>query len=408
MIQRELYLKRLRPFYSSELIKVITGVRRCGKSTLLKQIARELADQGVAPDHILFINFEDYAYKDLANPDRFHAFVEQWFPSEGKSYLLFDEIQNVKDFELVVNSFRATRDVSIFLTGSNSKLLSGELSTHLGGRTVSFTMMPFTFKEFCTFKGQDASQDLLKEYITWGGFPLVCAAPTEEMKVSILSNLYDSIVLKDIIMRNRIASVHALERVVEYLVSSSSLTLSGTSVSKALRDVNQQVSAPTVYDYIAYCVQACVIAMVQRYDIRGKKVLAFEEKSYVIDLGLFHLKKNRVKDEFGMIVETLVHNELIARGFSVYLGKTNKSEVDFIASGTASSGPRQKKCYIQTAYRMDSPETIEREFASLHAIDDNYPKYVVSNDDWSLGEQDGIIHIPLLKFLMDESLVGWK
>lgn len=399
MLKRELYLKKIRPYYESELIKVITGVRRCGKSILLKQIKEELLEQGIEDSNIISMNFEDYKYRALKDPDLFYEYVEERLPAQGKTYLMFDEIQNVKDFELVINSFRATHQVSIFLTGSNSHLLSGELATHLGGRTISFRMLPFSFKEFYDFKGGGSKSELLAEYIRFGGFPIVCQAESPEMKDEILLNLYDSIVLRDIVTRNKIGFVHGMEKLLEYLTANSSLTLSGSSLAKALSDENLRVTQPTIYDYIEYIVKSCLMDKVERYDIRGKKVLAFEAKAYICDLGFFQIKKNRVMDEFSLLVETLVYNELISRGYRVYIGKTYKGEVDFIAL------KNDKKIYLQAAYHLDDEKTVEREFGAYACINDNYPKYVISYDDWSMKEINGIIHIPLVDFLLDETLI---
>ena len=303
MVKRELYLKEIRPFYESEMVKVITGIRRCGKSTLLRQIIDEVRDAQVPEERILYLNFEDYKFKAYCEPGAFYEYVESKLTRQEKYYLFFDEIQNVDEFELVVNSFRATHDVSIFITGSNSRLLSGELATHLSGRTVSFRILPFNFKEFCQFHEDRSDYDqLLAEYL--------------------LSNIYDSVVLKDIVMRNKVTSPQALERVLDYLVGNSSVTVSGNKISEAISDKHQKVSAPTVYDYIKYVEEACICDKIPRYDIRGKKQLAFEEKVYVCDLGFFYLKKNRVKDEYNYIVETICYNELITRGYKVYVGKT--------------------------------------------------------------------------------------
>ena len=397
MIKRELYLKRIRPFYHSELIKVITGVRRCGKSVLLKQIKEELIEGGVKEERIIYINFEDYQYRKFKDPDEFYAYIENIIRDE-KMYLMFDEIQNVDNFELVINSFRATHDVSIFLTGSNSKLLSGELATHLGGRTISFTMYPFTFKEFCEFKDKTPDYQLLDEYCTWGGFPLVCQAENDDMKETILMNLYDSIILKDIVQRNKIKSVNVLEKVIDYLVSTSGMILSAQNITKVLISEKQKVSEPTIYDYIRYILDAYIINKVERYDIRRKKVLAFEEKTYVCDLGIFHLKKNKVKDEFGSMMEILVYNELAARGYKIYIGKTYRGEIDFIVE------KNNKKSYIQVEYLLNNEETIEREFGAFNSISDHYPKYVISYDTIQLSERNGINHIPMMKFLLEDEL----
>lgn len=399
MVKREMYLKRIRPFYELEEIKVIMGVRRCGKSTLLRQIKEEIIDSGVDPARIIEISFENYKYRNLKNPDLFYEYIESRIIDNEKYYLLFDEIQNVNDFELVVNSFRATYNVSIFLTGSNSKLLSGELATHLGGRTVSFTIMPFTFKEYCEYLGvNEGSKELFINYIHWGGFPMVMDAKDEETKYLILSNLYDSIVLKDIIMRNKISNVHVLEKLIEYVIANSSCVISGKSVVASFSEDGVDVSVPTIYDYLRYMEESCVVRKVSRYDIRGKKVLSFEEKYYVCDLGLLSLKKNRIKDEYNLVIETVIYNELISRGYHVYIGKTYKGEVDFIAT------KNNKKIYIQATYLLSDEAVIDREFNAFKDINDNYPKYVISYDDWT-SDRDGIHHINIIDFLMGEDLV---
>lgn len=400
MIKREQYLERIRPFYDSEMVKVITGVRRCGKSTIMKQIIDELLIIGIETNHIIYINFEDYQYKKISTADMLYEYIEKKIKDVDKYYLLFDEIQNVNEFELVINSFRATHNVSIFITGSNSKLLSGELATHLSGRTVSFRVMPFNFKEFCEFKAQchveKSHQELLDEYMVWGGFPIVCKETNDNSREVLLSNIYDSVVLKDVIMRNKVASPVVLEKVLEYVVANSSTTISGNHIASMLSDESSTVSSPTVYDYLRYMTEACICDKVSRYDIRGKKVLAYEEKTYVCDLGFFHLKKNRVKDEYNYIVETLCYNELISRGYKVYIGKTYKGEVDFIAE------KGQEKFYIQAAYMLADEKVVEREFGAYKNISDNYPKYVISLDRVTMS-REGIVHKNLIDFLLEQN-----
>lgn len=397
MVKRELYLERIRPFYDSEMVKVLTGIRRCGKSTLMQQMIDEIRQRGIADDHIIYINFENYKYKKLSNPDALYEYIEDAIKDTAKYYLFIDEIQNVPEFELVVNSFRATHDISIFITGSNSKLLSGELATHLSGRTLSFRIMPFCFKEYVAFCEESGivkpTEQLLDDYMLWGGFPLVCKESEESSKEVILSNIYDSVVLKDVVMRNKISSVTALEKVLEYVVANSSLTISGNTIAAALKADDMNVSVPTVYDYLKYISDACICDKVSRYDIRGKKVLAFEEKTYVCDLGFFHLKKNRVKEEYSHIIETICYNELIARGYQVYVGKTYKGEVDFIAQKGS------EKFYLQAAYLLDNEDTADREFDAYKEIKDNYPKYVISTDRIPLS-RDGIIHMNLCEWLL--------
>lgn len=398
-MKRELYLRRIRPFYESEMVKVITGIRRCGKSTIMKQIIEELKENKIAEEHIIYINFEDYKHRKISNPDALYEYVEERLTDEVKYYLFIDEIQNVDEFELVINSFRSTHDISIFITGSNSKLLSGELATHLSGRTLSFRVMPFNFKEFCLYKKEMGSpksyEELLGEYMIWGGFPLVCKEEEESSKEVVLSNIYDSVVLKDIVMRNKIASPVALEKILEYVVANSSTTISGNAIATALSDEKQAVSTPTVYEYLRYVADACICDKVSRYDIRGKKILAYEEKTYVCDLGFFHIKKNRVKDEYSYIVETICYNELIARGYKVYIGKTYKGEVDFIAT------KGEEKFYVQAAYLLTDEKVVEREFGVYDNVNDNYPKYVISLDRVPLS-RNGIIHLNLIDFLLQE------
>lgn len=381
------------------MVKVITGIRRCGKSTIIKQIIQELKNGGIPEGRIVYINFEDYRHRELCDADLLYQYVEKKITEDGKYYLLFDEIQYVNQFELVVNSFRSTHNASIFITGSNSRLLSGELASHLSGRTLSFRIMPFTFSEYCIYQSElqrvKTKEELLDEYMKWGGFPLVCKETEENSKEIILSSIYDSVVLKDIIMRNKVASPVALEKVLDYVVANSSTTISGNAIALLLTDKNQSVSAPTVYDYLKYIEDACICDKVPRYDIRGKKMLSFEEKIYVCDLGFFHLKKNRVKDEYSYIVETVCYNELIARGYKVYIGKTHKGEVDFIAE------KGKRKIYIQAAYLLSDEQVIEREFGAYTGIGDHYPKYVITLDRTTL-MRDGIIHLNLIDFLIDD------
>lgn len=397
MVIRELYLERIRPFYDSEMVKVITGIRRCGKSTIMRQIVDELLEREITKSHIIYINFEDYKFRKISTADALYEYVEEQIQDEEKYYLFIDEIQNVDEFELVINSFRATHNISIFITGSNSKLLSGELATHLSGRTLSFRVMPFCFKEYYLYHKKNGTEktkeELLDEYMTWGGFPLVCKEEDATSKEVVLSNIFDSVVLKDIVMRNKVASPIAMERILEYVVANSSTTISGTGIANKLSEEIQKVTAPTVYDYLRYFTEACICDKVSRYDIRGKRVLSYEEKTYVCDLGFFHIKKNRVKDEYNYIVETICYNELIARGYQVYIGKTYKGEVDFIAT------KGEEKIYIQAAYLLSDEKVIEREFGAYDGIEDNYPKYVISMDRVPMS-RNGVIHMRLVDFLL--------
>ncbi len=402
MIIRERYLEKIRPFYDSEMIKVIMGVRRCGKSTLLRQIISEITEsKNLDDDQILYLNFEDFSYSNLLYAQSFYEYVEPLILSEKMMYLFFDEIQNVERFELVINSFRATHDnVSIFITGSNTKLLSGELATHLGGRTISFRMLPFSFAEYVLVdKSALSSDELLARYIRYGGFPLVCNEHSYESKSVQLRNLYDSIVYKDVIRKNRYHSAITVESILNYLIVNSSITLSPKKIVSELKKEGIEITIPTLYEYLNRFQESGLIQMIPRYDIRGKRMLSFQEKAYVCDLGLFSMLKNRIKDELSYITETIVFNELISRAFTVYIGKTYKGEVDFIAER-----PDGWRCYIQVAYLMVTEDTKNREFRAFYSIHDNHPKFVISQDPICI-DRDGIHHLRLIDFLMHPELL---
>ena len=410
MIPRTLYLERIRPFYDSSLIKVIVGVRRSGKSVLLRQIAEEISSAAPSGTKRIFIDFDDYRNRNLLDPDRLFQHIMESLSADlpSKAYLFFDEIQNVPGFEKIVNSINTTENVSIFLTGSNSQLLSGELATKLGGRTLSFRVLPFNFREYLMFEedrlhpgvttGHLDAGVLLERYLAWGGFPLVCEQTEDETRRVVLENLYSSIVLKDIVQRNRISSARTLENVLDYLIANSSSTISGNGIAATLTDSARKVSAPTVYDLLRAIEESYVVSKVDRYDIQGKRVLAFEAKEYVCDLGLFRIRKNRIKDEWSSIMETVVFNELLSRGMRVYIGKTHRGEIDFIAENDSG------RCFIQVAYLMPTEETREREFGAFRTITDGHPRYVISMDP-ICRNQDGVVHLRLLDFLMDESLL---
>lgn len=400
MIKREMYLKKIRPFYDSEMIKVLTGIRRCGKSTLLLQIIEELKNNGIKEENIIYINLEDFKNQSLYNSKNLYEYLNDKLSKDLKTYILIDEIQNVDKFELVINSFRAVENTSIFITGSNSKLLSGELATHLSGRTISFNILTFNFKEFCEFKNEDKIvnyDDLLIEYMKWGGFPLVNKSD-EMSKEVVLSNIFDTVVLKDIVYRNNLKSNIGLQKIIEYLIASTGKIISVKNISNTLKSKGLNISMNSVYDYIKYIIDANICDKVSRYDIRGKNVLAFEEKIYVKDLGLFKLKKNRISDESGAIVETIIYNELIARGYKVYIGKVVNGEIDFVAEKNSN------KLYIQACYMIIDSKVEKREFGAYSSVKDNYPKYVISMDKMT-SDLDGIRHLNLINFLLDEKLI---
>ena len=398
MIKRETYLKRIRGFYDKDLIKVITGIRRCGKSVLLMQIMDELKTQGIGKDQILYINFEDYDYSFIRTGMDLHDYVKSQITTDKKYYLFFDEIQTVPDFERVINSLKVKYNTSIFITGSNGKLLSGELATFLTGRYVSFRIMPFTFREMCELKQikpGDVTDELFYDYITWGGLPQRFQMEGEEQTKTFLRDVYDAIVLKDIVQRAGIKDIELFNRIIEYLVCNPSQTFSATAISDYFLSINRKVSRETIYNYLEHITSSLIMSKASRYDIRGKRILTKLDKYYLTDMGLGRIRNSGFKLEMGALLENVVYNELLVRGYEVYVGKTRNGEIDFVAvNGT-------DKEYYQVAYYLADQRVIDREFGLYRQVADNYPKYVLSMDKMDFS-RDGIIHQNILEFLGKE------
>ena len=404
MIIREKYLSKIRPFYDQDLIKVITGIRRCGKSVILTQIMEELKHNGIKKDNIIYINFEDKEYSFINNDEKLYQYVKKKLVNKKKYYLFFDEIQNVTNWEKTINSLKSTmkENVSIFITGSNSDLLSGELATHLAGRYVSFKIYPFTFKEVCEFYGildktVSELEDTFNDYMLWGGLPQRFTLDSEEQIKIYLSDIYNSIIVKDIITRFNIKDLDLFNRIVEYIVTTPSQTFSAESLSNYFLSENREVSKITLYNYLEYMSKAMLINKVDRYDIRGKRILNGKYKYYLTDLGLGQIMNTGKKQQVGAYLENIVYNELISRGYDVKVGNLDKSEIDFIATRF------EEKIYIQVAYVLADDEIINREFGAYENIKDNYPKYVISMDKFNFS-QNGIIHKNIIDFLLTDKL----
>ena len=393
MVKRELWLKKIRPFYENELIKVLIGIRRSGKSIILKQIQDELLTNGVDSEHIIFINFEDLAFSFIKNETDLHNYIKPQIIDDKKYYLFFDEIQNVQNFEKVLNSLRATQNVSIFITGSNANLLSGELATLLAGRYVTFKIMPFTFAECLQIQNisNPTDSDLMK-YLKFGGMPQRFSLSTESEIKTFLSDLYDSIVLKDIISRYKVKNVELLDKIINYLASTSSQIFSASSINNFFKNEGRECSKETLYNYLSYVVQSCVVNKAKRYDISGKKTLSTLEKYYLADTGFANL--HSLKFDIGAMLENVVYNELLARGYEIQVGVTSNSEIDFIATKDG------QKEYYQVAYILHDENTIKREFGVYQKVKDNFPKYVISADHFDFS-QDGIIHKNIIKWLLE-------
>ena len=399
MIKREIYMQQIRPFIGKELVKILTGIRRCGKSVMLELIKDELLSQGINEEQFISINFEDVDNAALCTFEALHKYISGKINSvNGKTYLFFDEIQEVKAWEKCVNSLRVKFDTDIYITGSNAKFLSGEFATHLAGRYVEFVIYPFSFAEFMNIYGtiyNVSVAEAFKQYILFGGMPFLInlefnPAPCNQY----LQDVYNSVVLKDIMKRNNIRDVDLLERIIIYMMANVGKTFSATSISKYFKSENRKVSPETVLGYIKACENAFLFYRTRRQDLIGKKILTVNEKYYIADHGLREAVYGKNNRDIELVLENIVYMELLRRGYTVTVGKVNNMEVDFVAE------KQGELVYVQVSYLLASPETVEREFNALKSINDNYPKYVVSMDELDMS-RDGIKHYNIKDFLFN-------
>ena len=401
MTKRELYIEKIKPFIDKDIIKVLTGIRRSGKSVMLKLIMEELKQNKIDEKQFININFENLINRELTTADKLHEYIlKKASEIKKKCYIFLDEIQEVKDWEKCINSLRVNEeyDFDIYITGSNAKLLSGELSTYLAGRYVEFVIYPFSFKEFLeTLKSiqQDVStREAFQKYVKFGGMPfLYNLAFEEEASLQYLKDIYSSIILKDITQRNKIRDTDLLERVISYLIMNVGNNFSATSISKFFKSENRKVSVETILNYIKAAEESFLIYRVSRDDLIGKKVLNVNEKYYIADHGMREAILGSNQRDINQIFENIIYLELLRKGYNVRVGKVDNLEVDFVCT------KGNEKIYVQVAYLLASSETIEREFTSLEKIDDNYPKYVISMDEFDMS-RNGIKHINIIVFLI--------
>ena len=402
MVKRESYMKRIRPFIGNELIKVLTGIRRSGKSVMLDLIKEELIESGISEIQFITINFENMSNAHLCTAAALHnEIINKVKEISGKVYLFFDEIQEVDAWEKCINSFRVELDCDIYITGSNAKLLSGELATYLAGRYVEFVIYPFSFAEFqkmyLSAFPEDGAAKCFQKYLLLGGMPYL-GKLSYDMDAShqYLQDLYSSVELKDIIKRNNIRDVDLLERIIMYITANAGTTFSATSVSKYLKSEGRSVSTDTVLNYIKACTDAFLFFRAKREDLQGKKILSVNEKYYIADHGIREAVFGGNMKDVNLILENIVFMEMLRRGYTVTVGKVGEKEIDFIGT------KRNEKIYIQVSYLLASPDTIKREFDVYKDVRDNFPKYVVSMDELDFS-QDGIKHFNIKDFLLYEN-----
>lgn len=399
MLRRELYLSRIRGFYDSTLVKILVGIRRCGKSVILNQIMDELKERGVEKNYIIYVNFEFIEYEELCDYKKLNAYVKERITDDKMYYLFFDEIQNVDSFEKVINSLRASLDnVSIFITGSNSKMLSEEISSVLSGRYVSFQIFPLCYKEYIALMDcEPESEESFWDFLKWGGLPNRVQFTEENNIKDYLHSVFDSIILRDVVGRLGLKDTVLFNLLLQYIIDITGREFSAKNVLDFLQREGRSVSTVTLYSYLDALCKALIIKKVYRYDIHGKAVLKTLNKFYMTDLGIAQIKNHNFEINKTFAIENVVYNELLVRGYDVYIGKTQKGEVDFIANKDGITN------YIQVTYSLADENVVRREFGAFSVIADNYPKYVISLDKMDFS-REGIIHRNIIDFLLSDEI----
>ncbi len=398
MLKRNYYLDKIRDFYYvNSLIKILCGLRRSGKSVILQQIIEEIKESGVKDDHIIYINFESLDYANITNAIELNNYIKSLVQDKEVYYVFLDEVQKVKEFEKAINSLRITNQFSIFITGSNSKMTFLELSTDLSGRYVSFRINPLSFKEAVQITNTKPENyfDLLLDIFEWGTLPQRFLFENNDSRENYIRDVYDSILLKDVVDRLGISDVTSFNKILQYVLETETREFSVTNVLNYLEKNDNKVATDTLYKYLEALCSTFIVNRVYRYDVNGKTVLKSLNKFYATDLGVKRIKTNSKEINYSQAFENLIYNELIKKGYDVYIGKTKEGEIDFIAS------KNKNVKYIQACYDLSNEETRNREFNAFNNISDNYPKYVISTnkEDYS---QNGIKHLNIFDFLMDD------
>lgn len=401
MINRPLYTEKIMAYTDAPFVKVLTGVRRCGKSTILKMIMEKLQNErGISADQMVSMRFDSMEYEDMTAKQMFDAVKAKLSPNK-RTYLFLDEVQEIEGWEKVVNSLASDYDADLYVTGSNSRMMSSEISTYLTGRYVSFRIFPLSFEEYLTFRKEYTEvKDVhaeLADYIRLGGFPAIHLRKYSQDEVyTIVRDIYNSTVFSDIVRRNQIRKVDQLERVVKYTFSNVGNTFSAKSISDYLKSEHRKIDNETVYSYLEKLEKAYLLHRCFRYDLRGKEILKTQEKFYLADTALRYSVLGYHPDSVASSLENVVYLELCRRGYEVNIGKTIDGEVDFVAQRQG------EKLYVQVTQEIRSEKTERREYDRLLEIKDNYPKYVLRTDEFAGGNYEGIKSMHVADFLLSK------
>ena len=394
LIQRKRYMDKLIKLKDEKIIKVVTGVRRCGKSTLLQLFKKYLEENGVGSAQIISINFEDIQYEFLLNCRKLYDYVSERVAVGKMTYVFLDEIQNVPEFQKAVDSLFIKDNVDVYITGSNAHMLSGELATLISGRYIEISMLPLSFGEFYELRGGD-KRDAFTAYFRTSAFPYAAGIADAEIRTDYLRGIYNTVLLKDIVARKRIGDVELLESVIKFLFDNIGSIVSSKKIADSLTSYGRKTTSITVEGYVKALMDSFILYKADRYDIKGKQLLKSLEKYYVVDIGLRHLLLGDRNKDIGHVLENIVYLELIRRGYSVHIGKVDDREIDFVAA------VGDERVYYQVAASVLDPATFEREFDPLVKIKDHYPKFVLTMDDLPTGV-DGIKQLNIIDFLLED------
>lgn len=395
MILRPDYIEAVKPFMDAPLVKILTGVRRCGKSTIFEMIRQELLERGIPEDHIVIKKYTEMDIPDTITAKQMYNELVSRVEDDKRYYFLLDEIQEIKGWEKAVNSLLEGMNADIYVTGSNSKLMSSEISTYLTGRYISIPVFTLSFREYLEFKKESTQSydKLLEEYIKFGGFPIIALGEYEQQSAyQIVDGIYHTVVSRDIVKRHRINKQDLFDRVVKYVIENMGKTFSASSISNFLKSENRKVSIESIYNYLRWLEQAFIIFPCERYDMQGKSVLKTQEKYYLADVSFRYALFGYNRKMLDGVMENIVYLELRRRGYDVYVGKNNTKEIDFIAIH------KDEKIYVQVCVQI--PENSNREVGNLMEIRDHYPKYVVTLNEMDVGIENGIRIVHLRDFLL--------